>query len=111
MPSEGVEPKAIHGHALRRAVLGILLVARRPLSVVEVVAELHRHGVTTSPHLSKLPARVVADMLAYQMRAGRVRRTAPGTYVLTVAMSRTTAWRYANWHRLLPAFDDDLAGP
>lgn len=93
--------------------LGILLVARRPLSVAEVVAELHRHGVTTSPHLSKAPARVVADMLAYQMRAGRVRRTARGTYVLTAAMSRTTTWRYTNWHRLLSAVDDDpgVAGP
>lgn len=49
-------------------------------------------------------------MLAYQMRAGRVRRTARGTYVLTAAMSRTTTWRYTNWHRLLPAFDDDPGG-
>lgn len=92
--------------------LGILLVAARPMSVGEVVAELHRHGVTTAPWLSNGAPRVVADMLAYQMRAGRVRRTGPARYELTMTMSRTTEWRYRNWYHLLRAEDQaPVLGP
>jgi hypothetical protein len=89
-----VEPLAITGLLLRRAVLGTLLAAARPLTVREVVEALAAAGATTSPHLSKAPNRVLADLLAHQARIGKVRRVAPGTYaVVPDSMSRSTRRR------------------
>jgi hypothetical protein len=96
--------KPLHGHALRRAILGGLLVAGRPLTAREVVAELHAHGVTVY-RTGKSASRQVGDMLAYQSRAGRVERVAPGRYRLTWPMSRSTRWRYRRWFE---AIDDGL---
>jgi|JI9StandDraft_2_1071091.scaffolds.fasta_scaffold91184_3 hypothetical protein len=93
-----VEPLAITGLLLRRAVLGTLLAAARPLTVREVVEALAAAGATTSPHLSKAPNRVLADLLAHQARIGKVRRVAPGTYaVVPDSMSRSTRRRCLRW--------------
>jgi len=63
MPSDGVEPHAISGLLLRRAVLGILLAAHEPLTAREVAA-LRLGGAPTQPMLSKGTSRVIADLLA-----------------------------------------------
>jgi len=98
MPSSGVEPHAISGLLLRRAVLGILLAAREPLTAREIAADLHLGGATTQPMLSKGTSRVIADLLAYQARIGRVRKVGPATFVvLPGSMSRSTRWRCLHW--------------
>jgi hypothetical protein len=90
--------RPITGLTLRRAVFGTLFRAGRPMTAVEVVAALHAAGVTTSPMLVKPPALVIADMLAHQVRAGRVRRTSRGHYaVIAASMSRSTQWRCLHW--------------
>ena len=99
-----VEPLAITGLLLRRAVLGTLLAAGRPLTVREVTAALASAGATTSPLLSKAPNRVIADLLAHQARIGKVRRVAPGTYtVVPDSMSRSTRRRCVRWQFELAA--------
>ncbi len=89
---------AISGLRLRRAVLGTLLEAHRPLTVDEVVATIVASGCTTRPGLAKPMHMVIADMLAYQVRAGRVRRTRRATYqVIRGAIPSTTQWRCRHW--------------
>jgi len=98
MPSCGVERQAISGLLLRRAVIGILLAAGEPLTAREIAADLRLGGVTTNPLLSKGTSRVVADLLAYQARVGRVRKLGPATFVvLPGSMSRSTRWRCLRW--------------
>lgn len=88
----------ISGLRLRRAVLGILLAARRPLTITEVIAELHAAGFTTWSLGPRPPQQVIADMLAYQVRAGRVRRTARATYAPERdKIPTTTQWRCRHW--------------
>ena len=88
----------IYGLRLRRAVLGTLLSANRPLTVGEIVAAIEAAGCTTSPSLAKQSHRVIADMLAYQVRARRVRRVRRATYaVVRSAISNTTQWRCRHW--------------
>ncbi len=94
--------RPISGLTLRRALLGTLLVAGRPLTVGEVVDELHAAGVTTLPWHAKPVHKVVADMLAHQVRAGRVRRTRRATYaVIASSMSRSTQRRCRRWRERL----------
>ena len=92
----------ISGIRLRRAVLGALLEAlmegRGPLTVGEVVDAIRAQGCTTWAGLAKPMHMVIADMLAYQVRAGRVRRTGRATYqVIRSAISNTTQWRCRHW--------------
>ena len=97
-----MELRPISGLTLRRAVLGLLLDAGRPLTVREVVDHLQHAGVTTSPWCVKPPHMVIADMLAYQVRAGRLRRTRRATYVVIASsMSRSTQRRCRRWRDLL----------
>ncbi|MEI8240355.1 MAG: hypothetical protein WCI22_13150 [Actinomycetota bacterium] len=52
----------IRGIRLRRAVLGTLLMAGRPMTVTEIVGSLQAHGVASSPLLTRSPHRVIADL-------------------------------------------------
>jgi hypothetical protein len=109
MPSRGVELRPIRGLLLRRAVLGVLLAAGRPLTAAEVATDLHHHGVTTLPSLTKGPSRVIADLLAHQVKAGRVLKTGPATFVvLSDSMSRSTRWRCLHWRRWLAPLATEL---
>ena len=93
-----MEPIAVRGLLLRRAVLGILLAAGCPLTVLEVAAALHEGGVTTGALLTKSPSRVVADLLAYQATIGKVSKTGPATFrVVANSMSRSTRQRCLRW--------------
>ena len=58
----GSELVPIRGIRLRRAVMGTLLVAERPLCIAEIVEQLAANGMTTMPHLTRTPNRVVADL-------------------------------------------------
>lgn len=104
-PISGVmptEPIPLRGLLLRRAVLAALLVADRPVSPGEVVAALRRQGVTTMPHLSKGSSRVIADLLAHQVRRGTVVKTGPALFaVVSDSMSRSTRWRCLHWQQQL----------
>lgn len=108
MPSRSVEPKEpsarslrpITGLLLRRAVLGTLLAAARPMSPAEIAAVLHGAGVTTRPWLTKSPSRVIADLLAHQVRAGRVVKVGPARFaVVPASMSRSTRQRCLRWRQ------------
>lgn len=91
----------MNGLTLRRAMLAVLLDAGRPVTVADVVASLRAAGVTTSPMLQPMN-KVIADMLAYQVRAGRVRRTDRATYeVIASSMSRSTLRRCRRWRERL----------
>jgi hypothetical protein len=88
----------VSGLRLRRALFGILISAGRPLTVHEVVSALHAAGVTTPEWCRKPPAMVVADMLGYQVRAGRVLRTGRATFtVVPASSSRSTRRRCLHW--------------
>ena len=88
----------IAGLTLRRALLGTLLEAGRPMTVGEVVGALHAAGVTTVPWHAKPISLVIADMLAYQVRIGRVVRTRRATYaVVASSMSRSMQRRCRRW--------------
>lgn len=87
----------ISGITLRRALLGILLDARRPLTVAEVVTALQTAGVTTAPRAKPINM-VIADMLAYQTRIGRVVRVRRATYaVVAPSMSKSMRHRCRHW--------------
>lgn len=91
----------ITGFRLRRAVLGILLVANGPMPLADIVDALRRAGYTTNPSLAKPPHGIIANLLDYQEGRGRVIRTARGEYaVVATAFSSSTKWRYRNWQRL-----------
>ncbi len=93
-----MELQPIGGLLLRRAVLGILLAAGGPLTAAEVAELLHRSGATTRPALTKGPSRVIADLLAYQARLGRVEKRGPATFaVVPASMSRSTRRRCLRW--------------
>ena len=80
---------------VRRAVLGALLRAGRPMSVVEIGAELNQQIP------SGVSGKRVADVLRFQASAGRVRRVGRGVYQLDAStMSPSTRWRTLNWQRV-----------
>jgi len=92
----------ITGLTLRRALLGILLEARRPLTIAEVVDTLHAAGVTAHRFRKQRIHAVVADMLRYQIRTGRVVRVRRATYaVVPSSMSRSTQRRCRHWRDAL----------
>ena len=98
VPSDGVELLPISGLLLRRAVLGTLLAAGRPLSSADVAAGLAAAGVTTRPRLTKGASRVIADLLAHQVRIGRVAKVGPALFaVVPGSMSRSTRQRCLRW--------------
>ena len=79
--------------------MGTLLVAERPLCIAEIVEHLAANGVTTMPHLSRTPNRVVADLLAHQVRAGRAQKVGRATFILlpdSVSVSTRRRWRRWN---------------
>jgi hypothetical protein len=76
--------------------MGTLLNAGRAMTVDEIVTSLHAHGVTTMPGLTRSPHRVVADLLAHQVRMGRARKVGRATFVAvpgSVSASTRTRWR------------------
>lgn len=84
----------VSGLALRRALLGILLVADAPLSVPEITRRLHASGRTTWSAVGNPPTKRVADSLDYLRRIGKVERVRRGLYtVVSASMSRTTRQR------------------
>lgn len=92
-----MELTPIDGLTLRRALIGILLDAGRPLTIAEVVAALHAAGVTPPPR-AKPTNMVIADMLAYQVRIGRVARVRRATYAAVPAsMSKSMRHRCRHW--------------
>jgi len=93
-----MELRPIGGVRLRRAVLGILLAAAGPLTITEVIAELQAAGFTTWSLGPRPPHAIIADMLAYQVRSGRVRRTGRATYAPNRdKIPSTTQWRCRRW--------------
>lgn len=91
-----MELEPIYGLTLRRALFAVLLDAGRAVTVAEVVDALHSAGVTVDR--SKPVNKVIADMLAYQVRAGRVRRLGRAIYALIpTALSRSTQRRCRLW--------------
>lgn len=91
---------ACDGLLVRRAVLGTRLAARRPLSPGDLAAALAAAGVTTRPHLTKGTSRVLADLLAHQVRIGKVAKVGPALFaVLPGSMSRSTCKRCLLWGR------------
>lgn len=110
MLSRDVEPIGIGGLLLRRAVLGTLLAAGRALTAKEIAEALRQSGATTRPTLTKGPSRVIADLLAHQVRAGKVLKTGPGTFAVAPdRMSRSTRQRCLRWRRDLELLRADLA--
>ena len=92
----GMELVPIRGIRLRRAVLATLLVAGRPMTVTEIVAALHAHGVTTMPDRTRSPNRAIADLLAHQVQAGRACKVGRATFVVvpgSVSAATRTRWR------------------
>jgi len=88
----------------RRAVLGALMRAGRPLTVDQLVMALAAQGVD-GPDLQggsrRPPGKVVVDVLRYQMSLGRVRRVARATYeVLPDQLSVSMRWRCLHWRQL-----------
>ncbi|MEQ1700416.1 MAG: GNAT family N-acetyltransferase [Ilumatobacteraceae bacterium] len=102
-----MEPFPISGLLLRRAVLGTLLSAGGPMSPAEVAAALDAAGATTSPERTKGPSRLIADLLAYQVRIGKVVKVGPALFAAVPdRISRSTRQRCVGWRR---QFDQRVA--
>ena len=98
----GMAALQISGLLLRRAVLGSLLAAGRAMSPAELAEELTAAGATTKQHLTKGPSRVIADLLAHQVRIGKVVKVGPALFgVVPSSMSRSTRQRCLRWRREL----------
>jgi hypothetical protein len=83
--------------SMRRAIVGTLLRAGRPMSITELNAAVlvSRSAADTAQLLTP---KLISDVLRYQIRLGRVRRVRRGVYeAIPAAWSRSTAWRYVNW--------------
>ena len=82
---------------LRRAIVGTLLRASRPMSVAEIIATV----LVSRPLIADghpLTPKNTSDVLGYQTRIGRVRRVRRGVYeAIPATWPRSTAWRYINW--------------
>lgn len=79
---------------LRRAVLAHLILARRPVSLGELVDAL------PADLGSLVDRKRVADMLRYQEGLGRVRRVRRGVYqYVPGSLAKATAWRCIHWRR------------
>ena len=82
---------------LRRAIVGTLLRASRPMSVAEIIATV----LVSRPLIADghpLTPKNTSDVLRYQTRIGRARRARRGVYeAIPSTWVRSTAWRYINW--------------
>jgi hypothetical protein len=104
------------GLQLRRAALAVLLRARQPMSVVEVVRCLRDgEGIDTEwitarargfqpfdPNRTQPDVgKVIADLLRHQVAYGRVKRVRRGVYeVNRSSLSPSTRHRCLNWRRI-----------
>jgi hypothetical protein len=84
---------------LRRMVLGVLIRAGRPMTVAEVVAAVEVDGPPLHLRPGQHAHKVLADLLRQQVRAGRVRRVARGTYTVGT-LSPSMRWRSLHWREL-----------
>jgi len=90
----------LHGIDLRRAVIGILLAADRPLSAADIVQRMHQAGATPATAPGRRPTQVVSDVVAYQRRLGRVRRIERDRHLaVPTAMSPAMRSRSRHWRR------------
>jgi hypothetical protein len=81
---------------LRRALLGHLVTASRPVDLDALVAMVVREF--GDPLGAPAGRKRVADVLGYQCRLGRVRRVGRARYeYVPGSMARATAWRCVNW--------------
>lgn len=81
---------------LRRAVLGVLLNAPRPLSIADIERCLADHGLMPYPYAwgGRTVRKLFADLLAHQWRIGRVQRVARGQYqIVPSAISPSMRYR------------------
>lgn len=85
--NESVSPLPLRGTDLRYVLTRILQVSG-PLTLAELVAELHRWGFTVAGR----PSKTVSDALRWERRRDRVRRRGRGRYQQG-AMPRSTAHR------------------
>ena len=94
------ELREIRNIDLRRAVLGVLLRAGRPMSIEQIVGELRSQGVEASSS-GRSDRKRLGDLLGYQTRLGRVRRVGRGRYeIVADSLSRSARWRSLNWWRV-----------
>ena len=70
-------PDDLRGANLRYCLLTLLFQAECPRSIAELRAALEQLGLTVG---GADPNKVIADVLRYELRLGRVRRTGRGRY-------------------------------
>jgi hypothetical protein len=77
---------------VREAILGVLLLSLRPMTIDQILADLEARDVRIG-HVDN-PRKAVSDAMRYQARIGRVSRVGRGVYVvLPSRLPRTTEWR------------------
>ena len=72
-----LRPHDLRGANLRYCLLTLLSEARSPRSIAELRAALEQLGLTVG---GSDPNKVISDVLRYELRLGRVRRTGRGRY-------------------------------
>lgn len=87
-PDPARTPAVLRGMDLRAFLVLTLVQAGHATTVRTLCHQLERRGVATPGRLSK----DVSDALRGEIRRGRVRRVARGSYV-AVRVPKTTAWR------------------
>ena len=94
--------RPIRNIALRRAVMRVLLRAREPVCVAEIIRRLEDDDrIAIADAHEATASQRVSNLLGWQVRRGRVRRVARGEYlVLPDAIPRTTRWRIEHWDEL-----------
>lgn len=76
------------GRELRYRLTLILLEAPRPLTVAQLLADLDRQGHAVPGR----PSKTLSDALRWEIRRGRVRRTARATYEVARIPESTVRW-------------------
>jgi hypothetical protein len=94
--------RIVRNITLRRAVLRVLLRARAPMCVGDIVRHLEDDdGIAIADAHEATASQRVSNLLGWQVRQGRVRRVARGEYVAVPdVVPRTTRWRIDHWDEL-----------
>jgi len=84
--------RELHGRELRYRLTLLLRDASRPMTVRDLVARFECADVM----IAGRPSKTISDALRWEIRRGRVRRTARSTYA-TGRIPRSTVWFIRRW--------------
>jgi hypothetical protein len=88
----------LRGRPLRYLLTILLVDARRPLTVAELIEQVERAGL----EIAGRPSKVISDALRWERDKGRVIRVGEGRYARGVMPPRTERWIRQHVRQLVP---------